>query len=269
VGQLQAIHTGSNGLPRHEIERLLVAVTGRSRSDLLREVELSEAEAATFKAFVLRRLAHEPLQYIEGSVPFGTVEIDVDPRVLVPRPETEYLLELVSERAEAPEVIVDLCTGSGNLALALKAAFPHADVYATDLSPEATAVARSNALKNGLSISVLNGNLFDPLPQALRGKVDVLVANPPYLAESELADLPPDVQNEPEMALVSGPSGDELVCEIAEGLGTWVRPGGIIGIEVSEYHATAVVELFSEISGQVVKDLSGRDRFVLGRSPVE
>jgi release factor glutamine methyltransferase len=256
-------------LPRHEVERLLTAATGRSRSDLLVGVDTTDTEMATFEAFVQRRLAHEPLQYIEGSVPFGLVEIDVDARVLVPRPETEYLLELVSERAKDPKMIVDLCTGSGNLALALKAVFPNADVYATDLSPEAIAVARGNALKNDLSVSVLEGNLFDPLPHELRGKVDLLVANPPYLAESELADLPADVLNEPKMALVSGPGGDELVREIAERLGTWVRPGGIVGVEVSEFHAAAVVEFFSGIDGKVVKDLSGRERFVLGMSPVE
>ena len=256
-------------LPRHEVERLLTAATGRSRSDLLVGADPTEGELATFEAFVLRRRAHEPLQYIEGSVPFGLVEVDVDARVLVPRPETEYLLELVSERTRDPKVIVDLCSGSGNLALALKAAFPDADVYATDLSPGAVAVARGNAVKNSLAVSVLEGHLFDPLPYSLEGNVDVLVANPPYLAERELADLPADVLNEPTMALASGPGGDELIREIADGLGIWVRPGGIVGIEVSEFHATEVVRYFKAINGQVAKDLSGRNRFVLGMSPVE
>lgn len=257
------------GLPRHEVERLLSAASGRSRSDLMVGVEIAGDDVEVFRGFVSRRLRHEPLQYIEGSVPFGTVEIQVDDRVLVPRPETEYLLELVSGLADHPEVIVDLCTGSGNLALALKAEFPSADVHATELSPDSLDVARRNAERNGIAATFHEGDLFDPLPPALKGRVDVLVANPPYLSEGEMADLPPDVRNEPVMALLSGPEGDEIVRRIADGFSEWMAPEGIVAIEVSEFHATTVVPYFSGIGASVINDLSGRDRYVLGRTPVE
>jgi release factor glutamine methyltransferase len=248
--------------------RLVGHVTGRSRSDVLLGFEVDAATVDRFDALVARRLGGEPLQYIEGSVPFGPVEIAVDERVLVPRPETEYLFELMVAATDAAAVIVDLCTGSGNLALALKAAFPAATVHATDLSADALDVARKNARQNELDVHFGHGDLFAALPNHLRGRVDLLVANPPYLAADELVDLPADVLREPQMALASGPDGDEAVRAIAAELGEWLRPGGHFGIEVSEFHAADVVGLFERFDAEVVKDLTGRDRYVVGSSRV-
>jgi release factor glutamine methyltransferase len=259
----------SHSLPRHEAERLLAAATGRSRSQVVLGIDVAEAEVAKFRSFIRRRGSDEPLQYIEGSVSFGPVTVHVDDRVLVPRPETEYLFELLTSRPGSPSVVVDLCTGSGNLALALKVRFPDADVYATDLSEDALAVARMNAESNDLDVTFLDGDLFDPLPDHLRGTVDLLVANPPYLAESEVADLPRDVLMEPRGALVAGPAGDELVEGIGRDAALWLSPGGTVACEVSEFHADAVISYFKDIDASVVKDLTGRDRFVVGVHTVE
>jgi release factor glutamine methyltransferase len=259
----------SQSLPKHEVERLLAAATKRSRSAIVLGLEVSDADARVFRSYVRRREADEPLQYIEGDVPFGPITVEVDRRVLVPRPETEYLFELVAHRVENPAVIVDLCTGSGNLAIALKATFPRAAVHATDLSEDAIAVAEQNAERNGLDVSFLHGDLFGPLPEHLHGTVDLLVSNPPYLADSELDDLPADVLREPRDALVAGEIGDEVLERIGTNVSRWLAPGGMVACEVSEFHARTVVRYFRDIEMDVVKDLSGRDRFVMGVLPVE
>jgi len=255
---------GVGNLPDHEAIRLLTVATGRARSDVLVGFEVTADERTSFDSLVERRLADEPLQYIEGTVAFGPVELLVDPRVLVPRPETEYLFEQVIEMADDPDVIVDLCTGSGNLALALAATFPEADVYAVDLSPGAVAVARSNADRNDLAIEVLIGDLFDPLPEAIKGSVDVLVSNPPYLATDELANVPSDVLREPEMALVWGPRGDEVLAAIAAEASEWLSPDGILACEISEFHGDTITRLFERYSPSIGRDLAGRERYVFG-----
>ena len=252
-------------LPRHEVERLLSKATGRPRTDLLLGVELDGSEAAVFETLLARRRSGEPLQYIEEQIPFGSVEVSVDPRVLIPRPETEQLFDLAIHRVSAPMVIVDLCTGSGNLALALKHTFPDAIVYATDISPDAAAVAEQNARDAGLDVTVLQGDLFDPLPAHLRGRVDLIVANPPYLAERELVDLPAEIRDhEPTVALVAGPNGDEALAAIASEAAEWLAPGGMIVCEISEFHGPAVAEFFAPLGGTIEKDMAGKDRFVIG-----
>ncbi|MEE8456703.1 MAG: peptide chain release factor N(5)-glutamine methyltransferase [Acidimicrobiia bacterium] len=256
--------SAAGDLPEHEAIRLLVTATGRTRSEVLLGFEVSPQERQTFASYVERRSRDEPLQYIEGTVAFGAVELHVDDRVLVPRPETEYLFELVTALIDDPDVIVDLCTGSGNLALALAAIFPNAEVFAVDLSPDAVNVSRSNAESNGLDITVLVGDLFDPLPDSLRGCVDLVVANPPYLATDEYADLPADVSAEPEMALVAGPRGDEVLERIARDAEDWLAPGGLIACEISEFHGDRIAALFQRYDAEVRQDLNGRDRYVIG-----
>jgi len=259
---------GAN-LPEHEIVRLATAATRRSRSDVLVGFEVTTEAASRFASYVERRLANEPLQYIEGSVPFGPVDLVVDPRVLVPRPETEYMFEQAAASVTNPGVIVDLCTGSGNLALALAATFPDAAVYAVDLSEDAAAVARGNAVRNGLDVTVLTGDLFDPLPPDMLGTVDLLVSNPPYLAAREVEGLPPDVLAEPRMALVAGTHGDEILGRIARDAERWLRPGGVIVCEISEFSVDRSLRHFEHLSGEVRRDLTGTDRFVFGCRGVE
>lgn len=251
-------------LPEHETIRLLMAATARRRSDVIVGFDVSAEERLVFDGFVERRRAGEPLQYIEGAVDFGPVELVVDERVLIPRPETEYLFEVVVAMVSEPQVIVDLCTGSGNLALALASAFPDADVYAVDLSDGAATLAQTNAVRNGLEINVLVGDLFDPLPARIKGAVDLLISNPPYLAAHELADVPSDVLAEPEMALVAGPNGDETLTSIALHAREWLSPGGMLACEISEFHGDRIAELFSSYDPRIGVDLTGRDRYVFG-----
>jgi len=252
-------------LPEHEAIRLLVLATGRRRSEVVTGTEVTDIQRAAFDATVLRRANGEPLQYIEGNVPFGTVSIRVDERALIPRPETEEMLHLAIGLARNPTVIVDLCTGSGNLAVALGAAFAGAQVYATEISPEAACLARENAERNGVDVAILEGDLFEPLPEELRGRVDLLVSNPPYLSEAELSSVPADVQREPVSALVAGPTGTETTRRIADEVPTWLTSTGVAVCEISEFHPARSAGLFSSMDTELRLDMYGKNRFVVAR----
>ncbi|HEX9855228.1 MAG TPA: peptide chain release factor N(5)-glutamine methyltransferase [Acidimicrobiia bacterium] len=255
-------------LPRHEAERLLVAVTGRPRAWMIGDPEVSERWAAAFFELADRRRRGEPLQYLEGTVQFGPIELLVDPRVLIPRPETEQLFEIAIDLISdvAAPVVVDLCTGSGNVALAIKHARPDSDVYATDVSAEAIEVAEANARRTGLQAVFHIGSTYDPLDPALRGGVDLIAANPPYVAAGEVDTLPVDVRDhEPRAALVAGESGDEVLAEIAAGAADWLAPGGWLICEINEYRAEQALALLASLDTAIRNDLAGRPRFVIGR----
>ena len=255
------------GLPHHEVERLLQLVTGLGRADLMAGATLAEDQRARFEELAHRRLSGEPLQYLEGMVPFGPIEVMVDRRVLIPRPETEHLWELAVQAANDPRIIVDLCTGSGNLALALKHHYPGARVLGTDLSFDALEVARANARRLRLDVELLEGSLFDCLPPSIRGLVDLAVANPPYVAEGEVADLPVEVKDyEPRHALVAGPRGDEVLSEIAEAAADWLAPEGLLLCEIAETQGDRALLLFgSTLEVELRTDLAGKTRYVLAR----
>lgn len=238
-------------VPPHELRRLeAVAGPGNPLEDL-----------------VARRLDGEPLQYIEGTAPFGPLDLVVDERVLVPRPETEGLYEIATRLVRNPEVIVDLCTGSGALALALKRHFPSAAVFASDISEAAIEVATENKYRTHLDVYLAVGHLFDPLPASIYGMVDLLVVNPPYVAETEFESLPVDVKREPKVALVAGHSGLEIIREIGEAVGAWMRPGGVVVCEIGETQGAAAAESFIGLHAVVRQDLAGRDRYVVAVKP--
>ncbi|MGH8946492.1 MAG: peptide chain release factor N(5)-glutamine methyltransferase [Acidimicrobiia bacterium] len=216
---------------------------------------------------VARREAGEPLQYIEGTAPFGPLEVIVDERVLIPRPETEGLYELAARVVRNPKVIVDLCTGSGALALALKQRFPAANVFATDISADALAVAEANREHTGLDIVLGQGDLFDPLPERLIGEIDLIVANPPYVAESQFASLPVDVRREPKQALVAGPTGLEVIQRIGDVASKWLRPGGVLVCEIGERQGVSASSSVRDLSSVIRQDLSGRDRYLVAVKP--
>ena len=255
-------------IPEHERWRLMMAVTGRDRASLTL-LAPSSGEAEQIEGLVERRIAGEPLQYLEGSVQFGPLDLLVDGRALIPRPETERLWEeaVASLREAGPgTVIVDLGTGSGALALALKHSFPEAQVYGTDVSEAALTLAKQNAARTGLEVTFLHGDLFEPLPKRLMGRVDLIVSNPPYVAEEEFAGLPGDIrEHEPRVALVSGPSGTEIIDRIAdEGL-WWVGIGGWLICEIGETQGEAVMDAFVAFDREVRPDLTGRDRILVAR----
>ncbi len=239
-------------LPPHEARRLRAV----ARDD------------ADYRSLAARRLAGEPLQYLEGTVQFGPLELAIDDRALVPRPETEGLWEMaVAALGDAGPgtVIVDLCTGSGNLALALQHAFPRAQVYATDTSEDAVALAKENAARTRLGVTFLHGDLFDPLPRKLMGRVDLLVANPPYVAEGDYPALPTDVRREPRQALVAGPDGTETLARIGADAEWWLAVGGWLLAEIGETQSQRALGLFPGLDREVREDLAGRDRYLVAR----
>ncbi len=217
-----------------------------------------------------RRRSGEPLQYIEGSTDFGPITLLVDARALIPRPETERMWELAIEmlgQNEAPSII-DVGTGSGNLALALRATFPRARVVATDISATAIDLARENAGNLGLDVEFISGDLFDPVAPSLRGTIDLIVSNPPYVASGEWSALPAEVRDhEPMNALVAGPQGTEMLERIADEAQSWLRPGGQLLCEIGETQGHECLALFARYRPEILPDLTGRPRFVAGRAP--
>jgi len=224
-------------LPPHELRRLAAV-----------------ADEGTLEALVMRRLAGEPLQYLEGSVQFGPLILSVDRRVLIPRPETEHLAAIVVSRRPAPAVVVDLCTGSGALALFLKDAWPESRVLGIDISEATLEVAR----RNGPQVEWMEGDLFAPLPESLRGRIELVVANPPYVAAGEWDSLPVDVRHEPYSALVAGPRGTEIIERILAEMPSWLAPGGEAWIEIGETQAW----LAANFPVEVVSDQYGKQRYL-------
>lgn len=233
----------------------------------LRRLEAIAGPSKPLEDLVARRLGGEPLQYIEGSAPFGPLDLLVDERVLVPRPETEVLFEIASRMVRNPKVIVDLCTGSGALALALKREFPSASVFATDISEDAIDVATENKQRNNLDVYLAVGDLFDPLPTSLHGEVDLLVINPPYVKESEFEELPKDVRREPKLALVAGRTGMEIIHAVGVESTRWLRPGGVLVCEIGETQRVEASTAFADLPTVVRQDLAGRDRYVVAVKP--
>ncbi|HUR18330.1 MAG TPA: peptide chain release factor N(5)-glutamine methyltransferase [Acidimicrobiales bacterium] len=233
--------------------------------------------AAHFEAMVQRREAGEPLQYVIGSWGFRSIDVFVDRRVLVPRPETEAVVEVALAElrrlgAGRHPTVVDLGTGSGAIALSIASEVAGADVWATDRSADALAVARANLAglgRAGTRVRLVEGSWFSALPPILRGRVHLIVSNPPYVGESEVPDLPPEVARwEPRSALVGGPTGLEQVEAVIEGAPPWLsRPGSLV-VEIAPHQASAAVSRalgagFSEAGVQ--PDLAGRLRALVAR----
>jgi len=255
-------------IPDHERRRIVLAVTGRDSASLALDSP-SAAEERDIAHLVARRAAGEPLQYLEGTVQFGPIELVVDQRALIPRPETERVWEeAVTSLGQAGPgtVIVDVGTGSGALALALKHAFPEAQVFGIDISEEALMLAQENVTRSGLDVILLQGDLFEPLPKQLMGRVDLVVANPPYVTGDEFAALPTEVRDyDPRVALVSGPSGTEILERIAHDGFWWVGVGGWVICEIGADQGEAVSAMFFGYDREVRQDLAGRDRILVAR----
>lgn len=240
--------------PRLEAEVLLAHVLGVDRFHLyVRFDQVPEPEAREkFRELVRRRSEHCPTQYLLGDCEFYSRSFKVTPDVLIPRPETELLVEKLVQpaRGMSEPVIVDLCTGSGCIAVTAAAELPGARVYATDVSGPALAVAGKNAAAHGVGagVSFLQGDLFEPLEGAgLEGRVDFLVSNPPYVSEAEMAGLMPEVRDyEPHQALYGGPDGLAIVRRIAGGAGRFLAPDGCLMMEIGAGQAEAVRQIVSE-----------------------
>jgi release factor glutamine methyltransferase len=285
LARLAAEHMRERGLEnaRLESELLLAAVLGVSRLDLYLQYErpLSGAEVARFRELVRRRLRREPLQYILGEAHFRELVLRVDPRVLIPRPETEVLVgevlawavrRVAAGAAEGEGLsAVDIGTGSGAIALSLAREGPFRHVVATDLSAAALEVAAENAARSGLAerVEFREGALWEALGADER--FDVVVSNPPYIAESEREELQPEVREwEPGNALFAADSGLEVLFALVAGAPSYLRPGGLLALEIGAEQGAAVVGRIegtgAYLSARIVPDLAGRERVVLAES---
>jgi release factor glutamine methyltransferase len=214
---------------------------------------------------IVRRLGGEPLAWITGSVRFCDIRVHVDPGVFVPRPHTQALARRAAALLPAEGIAVDLCTGSGAVAAVLGVAHPRATVVATDVDPAAVACARRNG------VSALLGNLDEPLPSSVRGRVDVMTAVVPYVPSEELHLLPRDVlAHETRTSLDGGPRGTAVLVRAADAAGRWVRPGGTALLELGGDQAGELATVLagsglSEI--RVHRDADGQARAIEARAP--
>jgi release factor glutamine methyltransferase len=259
--------------PQADARWLVRHVLGWSAADLtLRRAEvIDDRVVALVLAAGERRAKREPLQLILGGTDFRGIELELWPGVFVPRAETELLAELASVRVGSRDVVVEPCTGSGAVACAIAADHPGARVLATDRDGAAAALARHNAGRLGLDVEVLEGWLLAPLPADLRGRIDVIVANPPYLADGEVDDLEPEVAVwDPEAALVAGPTGHEVSDALIAESVLWLRPGGWLVMEHDERRVDEVADRACAAGLRdilVHPDLTGRSRFMTARTP--
>ena len=256
--------------PRLNAEHLLAHVLQRKRIELYLEFEreLNEAELAPLRELVRRRGQGEPLQHLLGTVEFCGHVFLCDKRALVPRPETEELVEMIADCGLriADCRIVDVGTGSGVIALSLAAKFPEAEVHAVDISDDALALARENAARLGLQDRVRFGNSH--LLAAVDGVFGVIVANLPYVPTVDRPALSREVLRDPEVALFGGERGDELMRELIEAAPDRLRPGGLLALEVGIGQADGLVSLLTEKNFhdiKAIRDYGGVKRFIFGR----
>lgn len=251
---------------RLDAELLLAHSLGRQRIELYTDFDrpLENGELDGYRELIARRARREPVAYILGEWGFRRLTLTVDPRALIPRPETEIVVERALahlRELEAPRVL-DVGTGSGAIALAIADEHPDASVTGIDLSADALSLARENAERTGLPIELLQHDLLDGLPG---GPYDLVVSNPPYVAPEELPTLMPDVREfEPHLALVGSGATEAVARTALESL----EPDGWIVLEVGDGQATATAALLDRLGYADVAttpDLTGRDRVVEGR----
>ncbi len=237
------------------------------------EARLLIAEARTpaeLAGMVDRRVTGVPLEYILGWAEFCGLRIAVDPGVFVPRRRTEFLVLQAASLARRRAVVLDLCCGSGALSVALVAAVGGVELYAADIEPGAVACARRNLAPIGGE--VFEGDLFEPLPIALRGRVDILMCNTPYVPTDAIAMMPPEARDyEPRVTLDGGADGLDVQRRVAASATRWLAPGGHLLVETGEEQASLTVEIFTK-SGLVPR-IASSDEFyatvVVGTRPMD
>ena len=259
--------------PEQEVRWIVERASGRSPSEQIAALDdpVTQREVRFVDQMVARRAEGEPLQYVLGRWGFRTLDLLVDPRVLIPRPETEVVAGLALEALPDGGVLVDLGTGSGAIALAAAAErWPGVEVWATDASPDALAVARANLAGLGRRAAVVRlveGDWYAALPDELRGRIAVIVSNPPYVAAAD--PLPAEVAEwEPSAALVSGPTGLEAIEVIVAGATDWLAPTGTLVVEIGETQGAAALTLADAAgftTATIEKDLAARDRALVAR----
>lgn len=263
--------------PEQELRWIVEQVSGRSAAEQVAAIDepTTDREVGQVDQMVSRRVTGEPLQYVLGRWGFRTLDLYVDHRVLIPRPETELVAGLAVDALAAlgrPAVAVDLGTGSGAIALSLAAErWPDVEVWGTDASADALAVARANLAglgRRASAVRLVEGDWFAALPDELRGRVDVVVSNPPYVAAGEV--LPAAVADwEPSAALLAGSDGlADLRRIVAEATDWLAGPGSVLIVEIGETQGEVVQALAIDagfVGVRVEQDLAGRDRALVAR----
>ncbi|OSC30650.1 protein-(glutamine-N5) methyltransferase, release factor-specific [Mycobacterium vulneris] len=257
---------------RWDAEQLAAHLAGTDRGRLALLDPPGEEFFGRYRDVVAARSQRVPLQHLLGTAAFGPVTLHVGPGVFIPRPETEALLEWAVAQPLAPRpVIVDLCTGSGALAVALAYHLPDARIIAIDNSDAALDYARRNA--QGTAIELLCADVTELASQTallaeLDGRVDMVVANPPYVPDDAVLD-PEVAQHDPHQAVFGGPDGSAVIAPLVRLARRWLRPGGPIGVEHDDTTSAQTVELFDRTAAfddvQARADLTGRPRFVTAR----
>jgi release factor glutamine methyltransferase len=271
----QDLFEGGSSVRNFEARLIAEHVTGLTYTDLLTGTcELADRQEQQLKSIISDRNTHKPLAYVLHSVAFCDLDLFVDERVLIPRSETEVIVERVCHElnrlnSHSP-VVVDLCTGSGAIALAVAHRNKEATLYATDISADAIEVARLNLVATGSTgnrVHFYQGSLFEPLPEQLCGAVDVIVANPPYISRDE--NLPRSViEFEPHVALFADDDGLALYEEIFSQSSLWLTNGGVTVCEIGETQAGRIKEIARRcaMTCEIMPDLTGRDRIAVVQS---
>lgn len=264
-----------NDTGRLDAELLLARVLKLDRIGLIMHSErpLSPQELGSFRELFKRRRNGEPVAYLLGEREFYGIMLRVDARVLIPRPDSERLVEVALERTRQRSMLgraLDMCTGSGCVAIAFARTRPTWSVTASDVSPAALEVARDNAHRTGAirNLRLLEGSLFSAV---VGERFDLITANPPYIASAEIATLPPDVRDfEPRLALDGGADGLDFVRQIAAQAAAAMNPGALLALEIGADQgaaASAILEQHGFSAVERAQDLAGRDRVVSGYGP--
>jgi release factor glutamine methyltransferase len=257
--------------PRLDAELLLTSALRCTRLDLYTGMDrpLEPDELAAYRAAIARRRKREPVAHIIGEKELWSLAFEVTPEVLVPRPDTETLVD-AALRAGPGARLLDLCTGTGCVAIAIATERPDLAVDAVDVSPAAAAVARRNAARHGLGDRVIvhEGDLYAPLPGGAR--YSMITANPPYVPDAEIDALAAEVRCEPRLALAGGADGLDVVRRILEGAPRFLVPGGAVLLEIDPRQAAAVAEEMGPrslaVRGEIARDLAGLERVVVFRT---
>jgi release factor glutamine methyltransferase len=266
--------------PDQDAERLLLHALGISRTRLWsdRAAVVPEESLARFARLLEARARRVPIQHLLGEVEFHEASLEVEPGVFIPRPETERLVEVVLEEldSEAGALerggrILDLGTGTGAIPIALLLSLPREwTAAALDRSERAIALASRNARRNAVArrLTLHLGDYRDPPPAGLKAPVDVLVSNPPYIPTAVIPGLMPEVRDhDPREALDGGPDGLDAFRTLAGSLPSWLRPGGLLAVEIGDQEADPCMELFGPhlVGARVVRDLQGHPRILTGK----
>ena len=267
--------------PEIDADTLLIYVLSCDRTRLYTNQDniIDEADICKYKKLIYKRASHVPLQYITGCVEFMSLDFTVDERVLIPRPETEILVETILDKAQGnilPDkcvIIMEIGTGSGNIAVSLAKNLSNAEIYTNDISQEALLVAETNVQRHDIAdkVHLLHGNFFGVFNNSVEKEhVDFIVSNPPYVSESEWNELEPEVrEHEPRQALVGGEDGLHFYRRIINDAAHWLRPGGFLVIEIGETQANGVSKLIEDEEHyertERIKDLQGKERIISAR----